>query len=183
MKIAGRNHNDLDNIIGMFVNTLAIRNYPRGEKTFKDFLKAVKENVLKAYENQDYQFEELIEKLNITRDMSRNPLFDLMFTMQNMEINEITLDGMKINPYKFDGLVSKFDMTLIAVEVQGKIVLNFEYCSDLFEKETVRSISNSYVELLNKITENLEAELYSIELENNLLIANVMETESVEFAF
>ncbi|MGM1050753.1 MAG: condensation domain-containing protein, partial [Bacillota bacterium] len=77
--IAGRPHADLENIIGMFVNTLVMRNYPKSGKTYKGFLDEVKENSLRAYENQDYQFEELVDKLNLRRDISRNPLFDVMF--------------------------------------------------------------------------------------------------------
>ena len=81
--IAGRPHYDLQNIIGMFVNTFAFRNYPASSKTFRQFLNEVKEHALTAYENQDYQFEELIGRLNIRRDISRNPLFDTMLVIQN----------------------------------------------------------------------------------------------------
>ena len=94
--IAGRQHADLDNIIGMFVNTLAMRNFPESSKTFKEFLAEVKDNALRAYENQDYQFEELVEKLNIPRDMSRNPLFDTMFVMQNTDNTILAAGGIKI---------------------------------------------------------------------------------------
>ncbi|MDI5790336.1 condensation domain-containing protein [Bacillus licheniformis] len=76
---AGRPHADLSRIIGMFVNTLAIRTRPEGDKPFSAFLEEVKETTLGAFEHQDYPFEELIEKLNIQRDMSRNPLFDAVF--------------------------------------------------------------------------------------------------------
>ena len=98
--IAGRQHADLKNIIGMFVNTLAIRNYPEEEKTFREFLAEVKENALLAYENQDYQFEDLVEKLEIRRDISRNPLFDVMFTVQNMDFGAVTIKDLKITPYQ-----------------------------------------------------------------------------------
>jgi hypothetical protein len=81
---AGRRHADLEKIIGMFVNTLALRNYPEGEKTFKEFLLEVKERTLEAVENQDYPFEELVEKVSIIRDAGRNPLFDVMFTFTDV---------------------------------------------------------------------------------------------------
>ena len=74
--VAGRPHWELENIIGIFLNTLAMRNYPEADKTFVQFLQEVKENSLQAYENQSYQFEELVEKLNVKRDLSRNPIFD-----------------------------------------------------------------------------------------------------------
>lgn len=68
--IAGRMHEDVENVVGMFVNTLAMRNYPVGNKTFNDFLMELKENSIKAYENQEYQFEELLTKINVTRDVN-----------------------------------------------------------------------------------------------------------------
>ena len=82
--IAGRRHADLEKIIGMFVNTLALRNYPIGRATFKEFLADVKERILMVFENQEYPFEELVDKLSLKRDMGRNPLFDVMFVLQNM---------------------------------------------------------------------------------------------------
>ncbi len=75
--IAGRHHSDLTNIIGMFVNTLAMRNFPKGNKSYTEFLKEVNNNSIAAFENQDVQFEDLVDKLNLERDPSRNPLFDI----------------------------------------------------------------------------------------------------------
>ncbi|MCP4149528.1 MAG: AMP-binding protein, partial [bacterium] len=80
---AGRRHAQLEKIIGMFVNTLAMRNYPQGEKTFKAFLREVKENSLFAFENQEYQFEDLVDRLSLRRDTGRNPIFDVMFNLLN----------------------------------------------------------------------------------------------------
>jgi amino acid adenylation domain-containing protein len=77
--VAGRRHADLEPIIGMFVNTLALRSHPIGEKTFRQFLSEVKTQTLEAFENQDYQFEELVEQVEVKRDAGRNPLFDVMF--------------------------------------------------------------------------------------------------------
>jgi hypothetical protein len=81
--IAARRHIDLQPIVGMFVNTLPMRNYPSGHKTFRQFLKEVKKGTLKAYENQEYPFEELVDKISIRRDTSHNPVFDVMFNLLN----------------------------------------------------------------------------------------------------
>ncbi|HLP60245.1 MAG TPA: condensation domain-containing protein, partial [Candidatus Deferrimicrobium sp.] len=80
--IAGRRHADLQAIVGMFVNTLLLRNFPSGGKNFVEFLEEVKIRTLRAFENQDYQFEDLVEKIAVGRDPGRNPLFDVMFTWQ-----------------------------------------------------------------------------------------------------
>lgn len=83
--IAGRPHADLNGTIGMFVGTLALRNRPKGNMTFSEYVQTVKNNTLNAYENQDYQFDALIEHLGLTHDMSRNPLFDTMFDLQHAD--------------------------------------------------------------------------------------------------
>ncbi|MCP4157707.1 MAG: hypothetical protein GY757_58905, partial [bacterium] len=80
---AGRQHADLENIIGMFVNTLPMRNYPDGEKSIEEYLRKVKGNTLQAFENQEYQFEDLVDSLSVRRDTGRNPVFDVMFNLLN----------------------------------------------------------------------------------------------------
>ncbi len=110
--IAGRQHNDLNNIMGVFVNTLAMRSYPEGNKLYKDYLEEVKNRCLKAYENQAYQFEELVEKLNVRRDMSRNPLFDVVLVLQNTEIKTVDIEDLSFSVYQGENKISKFDITL-----------------------------------------------------------------------
>ena len=114
--VAGRPHADLGNIVGMFVNTLVMRNNPEGEKTFAEFLAEVKDNAIKAYENQECQFEELVEKVASKRDMSRNPIFDVMFALQNTERTSLSIEGLKLSPYITENKISKFDITINAVE-------------------------------------------------------------------
>ncbi|MFD2672224.1 condensation domain-containing protein, partial [Marinicrinis sediminis] len=91
---AGRKHADTSRIIGMFVNTLALRSYPEGTKSFRSFLGEVQHNVLQAFDRQDYPYEQLIERLKIKRDLGRNPLFDTMFAMQNMAQSELDLGSL-----------------------------------------------------------------------------------------
>jgi tyrocidine synthetase III len=174
--IAGRPHADLENIMGMFVNTLAMRNYPEVGKSFEAFLQEVKENALKAYENQNYQFEALVDKLNIRRDISRNPLFDTMFELQNMDIGELEIDQLHFTPYQFENGIAKFDISLTAVEEQDRISFDLEYCTKLFNEETVQRISIHYINLLKQILENPKEKLTDIDIlteeeKNKLLYA------------
>lgn len=91
--IAGRTHGDTQPLIGMFVNTLALRNYPASEKTFLSYLEEVKETTLGAYEHQNYPFEELVDKVQVSRDLSRNPLFDTMFSCKTWRIKSLSWKG------------------------------------------------------------------------------------------
>ena len=162
--IAGRPHADLWNIIGMFANTLAMRNYPEGRKTYREFLHEIKENSLQTFENQDYQFEELVEKLNLRRDLSRTPLFDTLFVLQNMDIEPIELNNLKLTPYYLKKNTAKFDITLISVETDGGIEFTLEYCTKLFKKETVERLAMHYLNILEEITANPEKRLAEIEM-------------------
>ena len=106
--IAGRTHTDIESIIGMFINTLAIRSIVDCNISFKDYLKCIKEKTLKAYDNQDYPFENIVEKLAIKRDLSRNPLFDVMFILQNMDMGTVDIEGLKCREINIDNRISKY---------------------------------------------------------------------------
>ncbi len=171
--ISGRPHADLENIIGMFVNTLAIRNYPEFYKPFSEFLEEVKENCLEAYENQDYQFEELVYKLNnnsngsLRRDLSRSPIFDVMFTMQNAvsaQNSNNMHNNIKISPYSLAYNIAKFDMTLGAVETDDNIILCLEYCSKLFKRETMERFLGHFEMIATAITDNIDVPLMKINI-------------------
>lgn len=149
--IAGRRKAELENIVGMFVNTLPIRSYPSRNKAFLNFLGEIKESALKAYENQDYQLEDLIRELGINREADRNPLFDTIFVMQNESIPEIKIGSLQVTPYDFKAKTSKFDISFEVFEKDGKLVFKVEYCTKLFKRNTVERMSNDFVKLLGFI--------------------------------
>jgi amino acid adenylation domain-containing protein len=155
---------DLAEIIGMFVNTLAMRNSPFGEKKFIDFLEEVKEKTLKAFENQDYQYEDLVEKVALTRDTSRNPLFDTMFVLQNMEITEINIPGLELSPYPYENKTAKFDFSLTVVEAEEKVLLNFEYSTKLFKEETANRFITYFKNVVNGFIENKDRRISDLEI-------------------
>jgi len=162
--IAGRTHADVENMIGMFINTLAMRNYPAAGKTFREFLQEVKENALAAYDHQEYQFEELVDKLAIPRNLSRTPLFDTMFVLQNMDMTTLEIDNLKFTPYEFDNKTAKFDLTLRAAETNNQLEFTFEYYSKLFKRETVQRLARHFVKMLKHIVEKPDNMLTEIEL-------------------
>ncbi|HLP58023.1 MAG TPA: amino acid adenylation domain-containing protein, partial [Candidatus Deferrimicrobium sp.] len=94
--VAGRKHADIERIIGMFVNTLPLRYFPVGDRPFKEFLAEVKQRTLEAFANQDYPYEALVDELKLERDVSRNPLFDTVFVMQNTDRPDINIPGLEL---------------------------------------------------------------------------------------
>jgi hypothetical protein len=146
---AGRQHEDLQHIIGMFVNTLALKSYPAGDKTFSQYLQELKQKSLAVFENQDYPFEELVSQLNLDRHMNRNPLFDVMFSFQNFEAPAVEISQsqsrstarptaqLSKKAYAFEDLAARFDITLFVRETPDTLLFNWEYCTKLFKQETI----------------------------------------------
>ncbi|MED2976742.1 amino acid adenylation domain-containing protein [Bacillus swezeyi] len=166
--IAGRPHKDLEPIIGMFVNTLALRTHPTENKRFTDFLKEVRQTALEAFEHQDYPFEELVDRLGVVRDMSRNPLFDAMFILQNMEQHEMELSGVQVKRVQtFAHQVSIFDLTLTACESDGNIHFEMEFSTDLFFKPTIERWMKHLLTLLRHIANQPETNLSRINMLND----------------
>lgn len=152
--IAGRNHMELQNALGMFINTLAMRNDINPCESFKSFLERVKQNTLKAYENKEYPFEELVGRMNLRKDLSRNPLFDAMLILQNMEVSDIEISGMKIEPLNIDYGISKVDLTLEVFEKNNSMSIDLEYCTRLFKAETASRMAEHFKNILLQIVEN-----------------------------
>ena len=162
--VLGRRHADLKNMIGMFVNILPIRTYPKSNDKFDKYLSAVKESVIKALENQDYQYEYLVEKLDIPKDISRNQLFDTSFAMQNIYMPEIRLDDLRFKRSRIDNHVSKFDISLSAMEIDDQIEFEVEYCTDLFEEDTIIRFEGHLKNIIEDILDNPQKTITDINL-------------------
>ncbi|MDQ1355029.1 MAG: hypothetical protein QG657_5338, partial [Acidobacteriota bacterium] len=190
--IAGRRHADLENIIGLFINMLAIRNRPREEKTFAEFLEEVRINALDAYENQDYQFEDLVWNLNIKVEPGRNPLFDAVFVLQNEMANErqvsnINKPGKETNVPTYGLKLDKIhhELLLNVLESNNTLFAILEYSTELFNKSTAQKMSKRYIEILKQIIENKEIKLRDIKISHDFVLARDQITleEEEDFRF
>jgi amino acid adenylation domain-containing protein len=162
--IAGRRHADLEAIVGMFVNTLALKNTPSGKKKVNSFLEEVKENTINAFANQDYQYEDLVEKVMHHRDASRNPLFDTMFILQNLEIPTMEIPGLKLKPYTYEHTTAKFDITLICTEIADHLSCTFEYNTTLFKEETIHRYVKYTKKLLSSAPRDPAQPIFQIDM-------------------
>ncbi|MDA3655902.1 condensation domain-containing protein, partial [Bacillus cereus] len=161
---AGRHNTDLYQVMGMFVNTLALRGNPKGGKTFGQFLQETKENTVEAFENQDYQFEELIEELEMPRETSRNPLFDTMFVLENIDISEFNTGNLTIMPHKTNYAFAKFDMTLLAEENINQISFRWEYATKLYKRETIERYKEHFIQISKEILNNPDQKIADIKM-------------------
>ena len=180
--ISGRTHRDTEGMLGMFVNTLAMRGKPEKGKTFKQFLEEIKNTCLKAYENQEYPFEELVEAVEVQRDMSRNPLFDVMLVLQNNESADVKLENTEANKVESSFNVAKFDLLFALAEIDGKFSISIQYCTDLFKRETIDRIYRHYEEILEIISSGIDQKLGDIEMitseEKQLILNDFNATET-----
>ncbi|HLP59541.1 MAG TPA: amino acid adenylation domain-containing protein, partial [Candidatus Deferrimicrobium sp.] len=191
--IGERTHADMQGLLGMFVNTLPMRNHPRPDMRFVDFLKEVKVNCIQAFENQDMQFEELVERLELKRDPSHNPLFDVEFNLQNFttpgnENQDKTHDQtLETSGTSFINLgnpdkTSKFDMILYAQEVGNQILFLLEYATALFKRETINQIARHYIEIINQVTADEEIVIKDIRVSHDFVTVPTA-IEDNEFGF
>ncbi|TNE56377.1 MAG: amino acid adenylation domain-containing protein, partial [Bacteroidetes bacterium] len=151
--VAGRSHHDLEDMVGLFVNTLALRSTPEQEKSFSQYLSEIKTLSLNAFEHQEYPFDQLVEELNLRRDLSRSPLFDAFFVLQNVQETKLNAGGLEFETVESSGRVAKFDLSLQAFEDGDSIHLDFEYANSLFKQETIERLSRHFVHLLQELIE------------------------------
>lgn len=136
--MAGRDHPALENQVGFYVNTLAIRDEVNPEETFTALLTKVRQSILEAYEHQLYPFDLLVNELDMPRDTGRAPVFDVMVVFQGGAEPELTMGDIVFTEMDIETGTSKFDLTLIFKEMDGKLKIGFNYNTDIFNGDTIR---------------------------------------------
>ncbi|MGV3139538.1 amino acid adenylation domain-containing protein [Brevibacillus agri] len=162
--VGGRQQPEFERLVGMFVNTLALRSFPQPDKPFRDFLAEVRESCLKAYEHQEWPFEKLVEKLQPVRDLSRNALFDTMFVLQNMENALPRLTGVELVALPINNRASQFDLMLEAIEQEDGLELNLEFCTKLFATRTMERLLRHYCHLLEQLVQDTDQRLADLDM-------------------
>lgn len=160
--IANRNRSEIEGLIGFFVNTLVLRSKLNPEISFREFLAQVRETTLGAYGHQDVPFEKLVEELQPERSLNRQPLFQVMFTLQAAE--ELKLSGLELNWMDTKSDVTKFDLSLFMTQTATGLYSWFEYNSDLFDRSTVERMLQHFHNLLEDIAANPDARLSELSL-------------------
>ena len=150
--IAGRTRSEVEGLIGCFINTLALRTQLDAAESFEGLLARVREVCLGAYAHQEMPFEKLVEELQPERSLSHAPLFQVMFTLQNVPGGMVRLPGLRLSTFALAQQTTKFDLSLVMFEERpGELTGILLYNADLFEPETVRRMSGHYTRLLEGI--------------------------------
>lgn len=162
---AGRDLEELQQIVGMFVNNIVLSNTIDESSTVLDLLESVKQTTLDSLTYQPYPYDKLVKKLHLEKDMSRNPLFDVMFIYQNMPLDKLKLANQNIKFIESKTNISKFDLSLEIVP--SKHTINLEYCTDLFKKQTVENFIHHYLQTLENMYNDASKKIKDISILTN----------------
>jgi amino acid adenylation domain-containing protein len=152
--IANRSQSQMEDLIGFFANTLALRTQVSGEQSFRELLSQVRGTALEAYTHQDLPFDSLVEALNPSRSLSYSPIFQVMFVLQNTPGIDLALPAVQVEPYTTANQASKFDLTLSLEPVGESLAGHFEYSTELFDQDTIARLAGHFQVLLHGIVAN-----------------------------
>ncbi len=150
--VANRNRLEIEGLIGFFVNTLVLRCDLSGNPTFLELLQRVRDVCLGAQAHQDLPFEKLVEELAPVRDMSHNPLFQVMLSLQNVPEASLEMESLRIEPLSMETHTSKFDLDLNITERPTGLEVQFNYNTDLFDAATIERMAEHYRTILEDLS-------------------------------
>ncbi|WP_343857543.1 condensation domain-containing protein, partial [Fulvivirga kasyanovii] len=165
--VAGRDHVDLENQIGLYLNTLALRTRLKGRDSYQQLLSRVKDVVLGAFEHQAYPFDCIVQDLNLNRDQSRYPLFDVWVVLQNTSVrddNNTQMNDLDFRTFDSAGVICNYDLKFGFEEMDEALFINFEYSTDLFAPETAAKFADALKVLLKTISNDPLSAIDDIEL-------------------
>jgi len=162
--VTGRDHPDLEEVLGPFINTLALRSAPERKKRIGEFLQEVKEQVVRGLEHQGYPFEELVETVEAERDLSRNPLFSTLFAVVDEEAHTEPLGEFEVRGAGFESTIAKFDLTLIVRTGEGEMTVTLEYATRLFKPATIERMAGHYERAICEMLKAPQRRIGEIEL-------------------
>lgn len=151
--ISGRKHSKLDTVVGMFVNTLVINTKINGQSTIEEYIQLIKSKMLSAYDNQDFQFEMLVEALDPPKNLSRNPLFDVFLNYVNVSSGQLEIGGNVWSAYEKDEIGIKQDLGFIIEDNSVGFSLDVEYAKTLYRRETIQLMGERFLLILSRLSE------------------------------
>ncbi len=162
--ISGRSRDELQNMVGMFVNTLPIRCSVSPDTILTTLLKSISETCFAAYSNADYPLDMIIRNLHMKPSKSRNPLFDTMMVFQPQDSITLSLPGLSTELISFNPGISKLDLTLEVYEQKNGLHCQMEYNSSLFKRSTVERMTKHFKNLLTSLTSSLNLPIKDISI-------------------
>src|SRR4029079_2610737 len=155
---------EVEGLIGYFVNALALRTDLSGDPSFRELMKRVREIALGAYQHQDVPFEKLVEELQPERSLSYNPLFQVVFAVENTPDFNLQLPGLTISGLDAESETAKFDLRLSMSEVENELMGTLRYSTDLFDSSTIQRMLGHFKTLLESIAASPDERISELSL-------------------
>ncbi|MCX4243039.1 non-ribosomal peptide synthase/polyketide synthase [Paraliomyxa miuraensis] len=162
--IANRSHRELEGLIGLFVNTLVLRADLSGTPSFVELLRQVRARALRAYAHQDVPFERVVDELRVERDLGRNALFDVMFSLQDASTSGVRIGGLETELSTTEINLARFDLTLVVSPTPDGLRGVVEYSTELFDASSMERLWNNFRTLLQGIVSNPERCVWDLPL-------------------
>ena len=162
--VINREDYNLRNVLGMFVNNLALRAKINSSNSLKTFLQEIKENCINSFNHQSYPFSDLINDLGLKRDISRNPIFDTMFIYQNNGYRAVKLGDISAKYYIPDSKISKMDFSLEIIPDNNNFEMRFEYCTKIFTKTYIENMVEHYKNILKYFVSNIDTSIEKVNI-------------------
>jgi amino acid adenylation domain-containing protein len=163
--IANRNRAEIENLIGLFVNTLILRTDLQGRPSFRALLGRVREVAMDGYAHQDLPFEKLVEELQPDRDLTRNPLFQVMMDLQDAPLPAFEVSGLSISTMQVGAMTTKYiDLVLHVVDSAEGLITSLEYSTDLFEAATIGRMLGHFQTILSAVIANPDERISELPL-------------------
>ncbi len=175
--VAGRNRVELEDLIGFFVNNLALRTRLESNLTFQRVLEIVREVTLDAYAHDELPFDLLVRDLKPQRELGRVPLFQVLFVLQNEASQQLELPGLEVQPIDLEFGMAKFDLALFFSDTGAEVTGTWNYSTDLFEASTVARMSDYLIQILEKVCRGPQTRLNQLEVATEMQSEERMESK------
>ena len=162
--IAGRKWNEIENLIGNFANTLVLRLKVEGDRTFGQLLEQARRVALEAYAHQDVPFEQVVEALQPDRNLARNPLFQVLFALQDFPLPTLELPDLTLTPQAIESATARFDLALEIRESQDGLACSFEYSTDMFDASSISDMAAHFSRLLAAVVNSPQQQIKEIDV-------------------
>jgi hypothetical protein len=149
--MANRNRQEVERLVGFFINLLVLRTDLSGNRSFRELLKRVRQHALEAYAHQDLPFDKLVEELQPERHLNDTPLFQVLFVGQNTPLSNLNLGGLTMQAIPMPVTTSKFDLALFVSEGDERISVTWQFKTDLFDVATIARMATHFERLLESI--------------------------------
>lgn len=172
--VSGRTHKDTENILGLFVNTIVLKASFDNNERYDEFIKKFSQNTLEAFDNQDYPFDKMVELCESKRDLSRNPIFDVMFSYRETEDAAANVEENAMQ-------ITHFDLSIAITKTPNGYLLGGEYCTDLFREDSITRMLQRLIKILDIISSDSKIEIDKIDIldseEKNMIINEFNDTD------